>query len=194
LATAVIEFITGSSLIAGLGEPDVAGDGVPTGLERGFRPRRGRPRSRCGAGAALVLALGAVDDIQVAAGAARAIQQKPRLRWEMHGTSSGSMVMAALPTAATEHEGARVCAERGIAPQVEPIRADAVNEAYERVLACDVRTPEVPPSAMKDLVEAFDQIAGSRGPTSCSGQSRSRPGRRRAAGSAWRRRPTRWRR
>lgn len=31
------------------------------------------------------------------------------------------------------------CAERGIAPQVEVIGADAVNEAYERVLASDVR-------------------------------------------------------
>ncbi|GAA0274766.1 NAD(P)-dependent alcohol dehydrogenase [Cryptosporangium japonicum] len=31
------------------------------------------------------------------------------------------------------------CAERGIAPEVEVIGADAVNEAYERVLASDVR-------------------------------------------------------
>jgi uncharacterized zinc-type alcohol dehydrogenase-like protein len=31
------------------------------------------------------------------------------------------------------------CAERGIAPDVEGIGADAVNEAYERVLASDVR-------------------------------------------------------
>ncbi|WIM99722.1 NAD(P)-dependent alcohol dehydrogenase [Actinoplanes oblitus] len=31
------------------------------------------------------------------------------------------------------------CAERGIAPEVELIDADAVNEAYERVLASDVR-------------------------------------------------------
>jgi len=31
------------------------------------------------------------------------------------------------------------CAERGIAPQVEVIDADAVNDAYERVLASDVR-------------------------------------------------------
>jgi uncharacterized zinc-type alcohol dehydrogenase-like protein len=31
------------------------------------------------------------------------------------------------------------CAERGIAPEVEVIAADAVNEAYERVLASDVR-------------------------------------------------------
>ena len=31
------------------------------------------------------------------------------------------------------------CAERGIAPEVEIIGADAVNEAYERVLASDVR-------------------------------------------------------
>jgi uncharacterized zinc-type alcohol dehydrogenase-like protein len=31
------------------------------------------------------------------------------------------------------------CAERGIAPEVEIIAADAVNEAYERVLASDVR-------------------------------------------------------
>jgi len=31
------------------------------------------------------------------------------------------------------------CAERGIAPEVEVISADAVNEAYERVLSSDVR-------------------------------------------------------
>ena len=31
------------------------------------------------------------------------------------------------------------CAERGIAPEVEVIGADAVNDAYERVLASDVR-------------------------------------------------------
>ena len=31
------------------------------------------------------------------------------------------------------------CAERGIAPQVEVIDADAVNDAYERVLGSDVR-------------------------------------------------------
>jgi uncharacterized zinc-type alcohol dehydrogenase-like protein len=31
------------------------------------------------------------------------------------------------------------CAERGIAPEVEIVGADAVNEAYERVLASDVR-------------------------------------------------------
>ena len=31
------------------------------------------------------------------------------------------------------------CAERGIAPEIELIDADAVNEAYERVLASDVR-------------------------------------------------------
>jgi uncharacterized zinc-type alcohol dehydrogenase-like protein len=31
------------------------------------------------------------------------------------------------------------CAERGIAPEVEVVGADAVNEAYERVLASDVR-------------------------------------------------------
>ena len=31
------------------------------------------------------------------------------------------------------------CAEHGIAAEVEVIRADQVNEAYERVLASDVR-------------------------------------------------------
>jgi len=31
------------------------------------------------------------------------------------------------------------CAERGIAPEVEVIDADAVNDAYERVLKSDVR-------------------------------------------------------
>lgn len=31
------------------------------------------------------------------------------------------------------------CAEHGIAPEVEVISAEAINEAYERVLSSDVR-------------------------------------------------------
>ena len=31
------------------------------------------------------------------------------------------------------------CAQHGIAPEIEGVSADAINEAYERVLSSDVR-------------------------------------------------------